>query len=87
MSYGSDPALLVDHANGDKADNRLENLQCLSNRDNILKSKDSGLNVDLCRDRWRARVRLDGRQVHVGQFATKEEAVEAAQLFKQKHLL
>ena len=87
MSYGSDPALVVDHINGDKANNRLENLQCLSNRDNIVRSKSSGLNVDLCRGRWRARIRLDGRQVHIGQFAAKEDAIEAAQLFKQKHLL
>ena len=86
MSYGSDPALLIDHINGDKSDNRLENLQCLSNRDNTTKSKDSGLGVDAHQGRWRARLRLDGRQVHIGMFATKAEAAKAVQDFKQKHL-
>lgn len=78
--YGSEPDM-IDHINGDRADNRIENLRAADARLN-------GWNRKAARDlppciyhhqgRFRVRMRLGGRRnVSVGMFSTLKEAVEA----------
>lgn len=86
------PGLMVDHINGDTLDNRRSNLRvCTSaqNRRNSRKkkvgahSKYKGVynNAGL----WRARIRVDGRSLNLGNHATEELAALAYDRAAQKH--
>lgn len=69
---------VVDHINNIPNDNRLENLQIVSNRENCTKDKDSpGATFIKSSGKWRARVYVDGASKHIGVYPSKEEALEA----------
>ena len=79
--YGEDPKMDIDHVNGDRADNRIINLRQISRSENLQnqckpRSKVSGyLGVTRHFDgRWRARVRVNGKYMHLGCFSTALEA-------------
>jgi hypothetical protein len=84
-AYHNGPAKLnIDHANGNTFDNRIENLrECTTaeNQYNQVKSKanTSGLKgVNWCKQKqkWRARIRVDGKEFHVGFFNSVENAAK-----------
>ena len=67
----------VDHINNVKNDNRLENLQLLSNRDNVNKSTNSkykGVSYYKPLNIFRAKTKVGNRYVHIGYFNTELEA-------------
>lgn len=76
----------VDHINGIKTDNRLENLRVVTRRQNMQnlnchrKGKLVGANYDKRRahlDRpWASRVKINGKNIHLGCFKTELEAHE-----------
>lgn len=74
----------IDHINGVKSDNRIENLRPANSSQNQVNTPDrpgkSGYRgvryVDKTR-RWAARIYVGGREVRIGTFATPEEAYEA----------
>lgn len=75
----------VDHINGDGLDNRRENLRICAaseNQRNSRKRKDNktgykGVGVVTNSKRVRARIRVGGKQIHLGFFSTPEEAARA----------
>lgn len=76
----------VDHANGDGLDNRRENLRRATSAQNARNahkraqctSQYKGVNWDANgRLSWRARIRVDRKLIHIGRFATEEEAARA----------
>lgn len=76
----------VDHINGDRLDNRRENLRLATKIENGRNSKQrednqSGFKgVSRYRvgfDKWRARIRVDKKEIHLGVFETKEDAYQA----------
>jgi hypothetical protein len=84
LTYGGDPGeFQIDHINGNRADNRPSNLRLCSHAQNCLnsavmsrnKSGIKGVHFEAaCTNRpWRAQYRCK----RLGQFATKEEAVNA----------
>lgn len=83
--YGKWPLQEIDHINGIKDDNRICNLRDVgrieNGRNHVRPTKrniSSGvLGVTPCGDKWRAAVSVSKKRVHVGVFATKEEAYEA----------
>lgn len=83
MHYGNDPAH-IDHINGDRADNRIENLRSVApadNNKNMGKSRRNnsgivGVSQIPC-GRWSACIVVHGRFIWLGSHATKEEAVRA----------
>lgn len=85
MVYGTVPDE-IDHINGDTADNRLENLRPCTHAENsrntrLRSDNTSGIKgVTLAKkagDPWLAKIRADGRTVHLGYHATKEQAAAA----------
>ena len=87
--YKTDPAeLQVDHKNGVKTDNRIENLRLATYSQNISNSK---LRVDSTSKvkgvswhkkdcKWHARVTINGKSIHVGSFHSLEQAEAAIKL-------
>jgi len=74
----------VDHINGDKLDNRKENLRLCSHKENSRnrranKATKSGFKGVLWQhNHWRARISIEGhKDMHLGYFETKEEAARA----------
>lgn len=77
--------MVVDHINHNGRDNRRTNLRVVTGRENNLNSrlrKDNptgyrGVRQWMNRPRWNARIRVDGRDIHLGYHATPEDAARA----------
>lgn len=75
----------VDHKNGDRADNRLENLRFCTRTENnrntrIRKNNTTGhkgITFVNKTQKWVARIGIDGKRYHLGTFETLDQAVEA----------
>jgi hypothetical protein len=82
--YGAHPTGDIDHINGDPMDNRICNIRdvsrAINNRNRAVVAGSSGLvGVEFVKrtGRWRASMNLQNRSVHIGYYATKEEAFNA----------
>ena len=78
MFYDEEPDY-IDHIDENPCNNRIENLQKCSNGFNMLKSavnRGKGVSFMTSRGKWRARININKRQIHLGLFDTKEEAIE-----------
>lgn len=81
-THGRWPAQCLDHINGIRDDNRLVNLREATdaeNKQNQRKARSDNtssgsLGVSRCNDKWRARIKIDGKLRHLGLFASIEEA-------------
>jgi hypothetical protein len=77
--------LVVDHINDNKLDNRLENLQVITHRENSFKtqenysSKYKGVSFVKRNNKWVAKIRINKKSTHIGTFDTEKEASEAYQ--------
>lgn len=82
LTHGVDPEF-IDHVNGNRIDNRIENLRSISfvaNRKNagVPTNNTSGiLGVDRRNGKWRARITHNKELIELGQFPTEAEAVAA----------
>lgn len=84
MAHGTDPEI-IDHIDGDPANNRLENLRSVTQQANtkngrLSKNNTSGANGVRFEGRlgkWVARVSHQRRTIHVGVFDSLEDAVAA----------
>jgi len=73
--------IVVDHKNTLRFDNRLENLQLITNRENVNKDKKDRISkypgVTLCRGRWVSRIWINGKRKNLGSFSLEIQAHEA----------
>lgn len=75
----------VDHKNGNPLDNRIDNLQLITEQHNIAKGKMWNSNTSGYRGvcyiketrKWLARVKVNKKQIHLGCHLTKEDAALA----------
>ena len=81
---GSFPEGNIDHCNRNKSDNSWKNLKVVTQQENlennILPRKHGSLGyrgVHRYKDKFRAKINHKGKQIHLGQFATIEEASQA----------
>jgi hypothetical protein len=72
----------VDHINGDKLDNRKSNLRLCNRWQNkantrIISTNTTGYKgVSWHKDKWQASIRVSGKLIYLGRYATKEEAAK-----------
>lgn len=84
LHYESEPDGVIDHIDGDKANNRISNLRLGTTGQNLQNLKTaridnfSGfLGVAKHPRGFTAQINLDGKKIHIGTFKTPEEAHEA----------
>jgi hypothetical protein len=78
---------VIDHINGDALDCRRENLQACTHQQNIMKqrhqvtAKNKYKGVMQFRNKWRSRITINGKTMHLGMFVS---AIEAACAYNEK---
>lgn len=75
---------VVDHINGNKLDNRRENLRIITTHMNNINRKGrngssvyKGVSYDSSRDKWISSIQINGKTKHIGRFDSEEEAARA----------
>ena len=72
--------LTIDHKNGVRTDNRLENLQIVTQRINILKDRKrnisnfAGVKKNKKLNKWTAQMKINKKFIHLGVFENEEDA-------------
>lgn len=90
--YGSFPKNNIDHINGCRSDNRISNLRDATQSENCQNLKKSrglsgflGVSIDTQRrNRWKASIKVNGKNHHIGWFKTPDAAHKAYLLIKRK---
>lgn len=68
----------IDHINGDKSDNRICNLREITNQKNTWNRKGvKGYTYSKLKNRFVARIIVDGKRIGLGHYKTEDEAYEA----------
>ena len=79
--YGVSKDKVVNHLDGDRANNILSNLEYVFYRENVCHGKVvkglTGTTFFKPRDKWQSRILIDGKRRFLGYFDTKEQAHEA----------
>ena len=91
--YGKMPDGEIDHINHEKTDNRILNLRDSTREEqaqNMVQRKDNrsgttGVGFRRDANKWHARITVDKKQMHIGYYFTKEEAIVARKKAETKH--
>lgn len=74
-AYGPIPdGMWIDHINGDKHDNRLDNLRLATGQQNQM-NRPRAVGVSRSRGRWQAQITVDYRNIHLGNFTDYLDAL------------
>jgi len=84
LVFGTEPQN-IDHINGDRGDNRIDNLRSVGQSENLKNMRRRRDNISgvtgVCwfkaRSKWHVRVKVCGKDRHIGYFADFEQAVAA----------
>jgi len=77
---------MIDHIDGDTLNNKIQNLRVVTNRENKqnCESHRLGRLVGCCFDKhaqkWKSEIRINNKKIHLGRFATEQEAHDEYQL-------
>ena len=90
--YGEWPQI-IDHINGNPADNRICNLRECTTQQNNYNAKLSkrntsgikGVRFDKDRNKWEANLRINGKRTRIGRFNTLEDAKNAIENARRIH--
>jgi hypothetical protein len=82
----------IDHINGDKLDNRIENLRAATVGQNQHNRKTNanntsgykGVSWDKARKKWLTGIKLEGKRIHLGYFDNVEEAAEVVRKAREE---
>lgn len=93
FAYGDWPAHEIDHRNGVRSDNRVENLRSATKTENMRNrglhrnstTGVSGVHFDARKQRYRARIKIGGANKSLGFFKSLDDAAAARQRAEQEH--
>lgn len=93
FTHGEWPSEQIDHINGERDDNRIENLRLATPSQNMANRKLNANNAagakGVCfhkgAQRWRARLQVNGTRIHLGDFKNKEAAEIAYAVAAKMH--
>lgn len=72
--------IVVDHIDNNPLNNNLCNIQLISHRENCSKDKkrkSNNVGVSIAKNKWRARIYINGKSSHLGYFNTEKEAIDS----------
>ena len=81
------PKLFIDHIDGNTQNNNISNLRNVTSQENCFNRVVKGYMFDKRCEKYRARITLNGKKIHLGYFDTKEEAHQAYLTAKKIHHL
>ncbi len=68
----------IDHINGIKDDNRISNLRSITHQQNHFnRTTAKGYHWNKYRNKWQSKIRLNGKDIHLGLFTDESEARKA----------
>lgn len=79
----NNPKLHIDHINRDSTDNKLSNLRIATHQQNAFNTNAKGYTKH--DNKWQSRIVIDGKHIHLGCYATEDEAHQAYLLAKEKY--
>ncbi|MBT6470926.1 MAG: HNH endonuclease [Candidatus Marinimicrobia bacterium] len=86
MHNGNIPEkMFIDHRNGIRDDNRIDNLRVVTKQENSFNTHSKGYSWDKKCQKWQARIMVDGVNKHLGFFVNEEDAIQAYQDGKEKY--
>ena len=94
MHYGYDPDIGLDHVDGDRRNNRPENLRPATVHENAgnyarlprnNKSGYRGVSLNTRSGKWHAQIKIYGKQTYLGRYDTPEEAADVYAEAANKH--
>lgn len=85
LIVGAKDGQIVDHINHDALDNRRSNLRLVTQKENLRnrripkhnKSGFIGVAFSEAHKKWRARIKINNKEIHLGLFSKKEDAIRA----------
>lgn len=76
----------IDHINGLKDDNRISNLRSVTNQENHFnETKAKGYYWCKSKNKWRAKITLNGKNIYLGSYKIEDEARAAYLKAKEKY--
>jgi len=90
---GEFPDKGIDHVNHQRGDNRWNNIRCATQQKNMRNASKSKANTSGVtgvywrkdRNRWRAMIKVDNKQIYLGMFIDLEDAANARKLANKKY--
>ena len=86
LYYGKMPKNTIDHIDGDKINNKIENLRDVTIQENSFNhTRAKGYSWDKVNKKYAAQIKFNYKIIHLGRFATEEEARNAYLEAKKKY--
>ena len=75
--YDSSKDNFIDHIDQTRTNNHISNLRVVTNQENCFNTRCKGYYFDKASGKHRARIRLNGKLIHIGYYDTEDEARQA----------